>query len=198
METKIKYLVLLFSAGIEYFALQTWFVCKDFTGIFHHSSINLALQLDDYIHAEKGTSLLLTRLFNNKVVIVFLDFFRFYLQFWDVRFGSIWFSLIGYSGILFGFYYLFSAKKKTIYHWIALGLILLLPLIEIYGEPHVSLLIKSSYLWLPFSSFSLYGIYQFLSYGNIKKRLIIVSVIIVISLFWFLFLPYDTPRYCVK
>ena len=198
MGTKIKYFLLIITAGIEYLTLQTWFVCKDFTNMFHHSSINLTLQIDDYVHAEKGTPLLLTRIFNNKPVVGFLDLSRFYLQFWDVRFGSIWFSLIGYSGLLLGFYYLFSTKKKKIYHWITLILILVLPLIEIYLEPHISIFVKSSYLWLPFILFSLYGVYQFLNHGNQKKRLLIIGIIALISIGWLAFLPYDMPRYCVK
>jgi hypothetical protein len=198
MGAKIKYFVIILVAGIEYITLRSWLVCKAFTDVFHHSSVDLKLQLLDYVHTEKGTSLLLTRLFNNKFDIGFFDYVRFYLQFWDIRFGSIWFSLIGYVGILFGFYYLFSEKKKTLYHWIALVIILILPLIEIIIEPHVSILIKSSYLWLPFILFSLYGSYQFLSHGNLKKRLIIICAIVLLSILWLAFLPNDMPRYCVK
>lgn len=198
MGNKIKYFALLLASAIEYLTLHSWFVCKNFSDIFHHTSINLTLQLTDYIHEEKGTTIIVTRLFNNKYVEGTLDFLRFYIQFWDVRFGSIWFSLIGYSGIIFGFYYLFATKKKTVFHWTILLVILALPLIEIYAEPRISIVVKSIYFWLPFVIFSLYGMYQFLSHGNIKKRLIIMGIIIIVSILWLMFIPYDMPRYCIK
>src|SRR5260221_6889228 len=166
MDIKIKSFLIILAGITEYLTLQMWFACKDFTDIFHHSSINLTLQIEDLVHAEKGTSLFLTRLFTNKITDEVLDLLRFYMQFWDIRFGSIWFSLLGYLGILFGFYYIFANTKKKWYHWVMLTMLLVLPWIEIMIEPHVSILIKSIYLWFPFSLFSLYGIYQFLSHGN--------------------------------
>src|SRR5258708_16286533 len=165
MGTKIKYLFITFAGIIQFLNLQAWFVCKNFTDFFHLSSINVTMQIEDYVHSEKGTSLLLTRFFNNKIIDTVFDLLRIYLQFWDIRFGINWFSPIGYFGIVTGFYYLLSQKKKNIYHWFTLCILLLLPWIEMKIEPNVSLMIKSIYLWLPFSIFSLYGIYQFLTHG---------------------------------
>src|SRR6266480_3743665 len=116
MGIKVKYFVIIVSAVIEFLTLKAWFVCKDFTDLFHHSSVNLDLQIKDYIYTEKGTSLILTRVFNNKITIIALDVLRFYLQFWDIRFGVNWFSPIGYFGIFAAFYYILFNKKKHIYH----------------------------------------------------------------------------------
>ena len=198
MGTKIKYLIIILTAIVEYFTLRAWFVCKSFVDYFHLSSINIGLQIEGYQHAEKGTSLILTRLFNNKLTDTVLDILRVYLQFWDVRFAASWFSLIGYFGIGAGFYYILANKKKHFYHWLMLAIILLLPWIEVLKEPQLSIMIKSLYLWLPFTIFSLYGIYQFLAYGQTKKRLWIVLIILVISIWWIAFLPYTMPRYCIR
>src|SRR6185437_14492118 len=112
MENKLRNSILILTAFVEALTLWAWLACKSFTDIFHHTSINLTLQLDDYIHSDKGTSILFTRLFHNKVTQILIDYLRFYLQFWDVRFGSNWFSLIGYFGIFAGFYYILSNKKR--------------------------------------------------------------------------------------
>src|SRR5258708_1808414 len=131
MDTKIKSSLIILTGITEFLTLQMWFACQNFTGIFHHSSINLNLQIEDYVHNEKGTSLFLTRLFTNKLTDQIINLFRFYMQFWDIRFGSIWFSLLGYLGILFGFYYVLANTKKKWYHWIILVMLFLLPCMEI-------------------------------------------------------------------
>lgn len=198
MESKIKKIAIILVALAEYFTLQGWLICKNFSDIFHMSSINITLQIDDFTHAEKGSPVLLTRIFNNKLIDGFLDILRFYMQFWDVRFGSNWFSIIGYFGILSGFYYLISNKKKSIFHWFTLFLLVLMPLSEILLALHIPFVIKITYTWLPFSLFSLYGIYQFLNHGIFKKRLIIVLVFLLLSIWWLTYLPYNLPRYCVS
>src|SRR5579863_7973021 len=98
----MKKIIIIFTAVIEFATLQAWFICEKFTDIFHYSSINLAYQLDDYINPFSGFPLWFVRLFHNKFVEISINFLRFYFQFWDVRFGSIWFSLIGYFGIFVG------------------------------------------------------------------------------------------------
>jgi hypothetical protein len=199
MENKVaKSILILLSVTVELLTLRVWFVCKNFTDIFHHTSINLTLQLDGYIHADKGTPFILTRLFHNKLIQIIIDYIRFYLQFWDVRFGSNWFSLIGYFGIFAGFYYILVSKNKKIYHWGALSSILLLPFIEIIVEPQVNIVIKSIYLWVPFMLFSLYGLYQFLSHGDSKKRLSFLILLLIISLLWIIYLPPGINRYCIR
>ena len=198
METKIISLIIIVTAVVEFLTIRAWFICKSFADFFHLSSINITLQIEDYVHSEKGTSLLLTRLFSNKLIDTFLDLLRVYLQFWDVRFGASWFSPVGYFGIFSAFYYLLSQKKKRIYHWTMLIIILLLPFIEVLLEPKFSIVLKSIYLWLPFGLFSLYGIYQFLTHGDKKKKGIIFLVIILISIWWIAFLPYGMQRYCIK
>jgi hypothetical protein len=198
MGTKINYLIIAIIAIIELFTIRAWFVCKSFTDFFHLSSVSITMQIEDYEHAEKGTPLFLTRLFSNKLTDSVLDVLRIYLQFWDIRFAASWFSLVGYFGIGAGLYYILINKKKRFYHWIMLAVIFLLPCIEVFKEPHLSVMLKSIYLWLPFAIFSLYGIYQFLIHGKIKTRLWILFTIIIISIWWIYFLPYTMPRYCVN
>lgn len=197
MESKIKIFIITVSAIIESFTLKSWLVCKDFSDIFHFSSSHIALQLEDYVHTEKGTPLFLTRVFNNKLVDTIIYLARLYLQFWDVRFGSNWFSFIGYFSIIMGVYYIIANKKKKLIHWVMLAVIIVLPWIEIIADPAVSLILKTVYFWIPFILFSFYGLYQFLSHGIFKRRLIIVCVLLIISLWWLAFLNTDMQRYCV-
>jgi len=197
MGTKITYLFIVIAAIIEFLTVKAWFLCKSFADFFHLSSINIPLQIEYYADLDKGTSLFLTRFFTNKLINTLFDLLRIYLQFWDIRFGASWFSLTGYFGIFAGFFYIFSNKKKRWYHWTMLIVILLLPLIEILKEPHISIFLKSSYLWLPFSLFSFYGIFQFLKHGKWKKRLITIIILLLISIWWIVFLPFTIPRYCV-
>lgn len=198
MENKLKYIAITATAILEFLTVKTWYACSAFTGIFHYSASNFQYQLEDYIYSEKGTPLLLTRLFNNKITDGFLDFLRYYLQFWDIRFGTFWFSLIGYFGILAGFYYFISLKRKKYYHWLFLLLLFILPWTEILHPLHISIAVKSIYLWLPYILFSLFGIYQFLTHGKLKKRLIILVIIFGISIWWLIFLPYGMSPYCAK
>jgi hypothetical protein len=198
MERKLKIIAMILTGAIESVTLNSWLLCKNFTDIFHHSSINLNLQIEDYVHAEKGTSLVMTRVFNNKIIDSLINLLRFYFQFWDIRFGSNWFSIVGYFGIFAGFYYITVNNKKKFIHWTLLILIILLPWIEILIEPHVSLIVKSLYLWVPFILFSMYGIYQFLNHGKIKTRVVILLLLILFSLWWLAYLQYDIPRYCVR
>lgn len=197
MGNKLTYIILVATAVIEFLTVKAWYVCTSFTGIFHYSASNLQLQLEDYIYTEKGTPLVLTRLFNNKITDNFLALLRYYLQFWDIRFGTFWFSLIGYFGIFAGFYYFISLKKKKYYHWLFLIILFILPWLELYSF-HLSIAIKSIYLWLPYVLFSIFGIYQFLTHGKFKKRIIIIVLLALLSIWWLIFLPYGMSAYCSK
>jgi hypothetical protein len=198
MANKIRSLLIIVSGITEIITLHAWLVCKSFTGVFHHSSGDVNLQIQDYLGSERNTPLFVARLFHNKMLENIFDFFNFYLHFWDIRFGGNWFSLIGYFGICAGFYYFLSNKKKNVLHWLSIIVLLLLPLIEIFIEPHVSILIKSIYLWLPFTIFSLYGIYQFLQYGSFKKRISILIILIATSILFFISLNTSISPYCIR
>jgi len=192
----MKKIILVITAIIELLTLKAWFVCESFTDIFHYSSINLTYQLEIYINPFKGTPIWFIRLFHNKFIQIPINFLRFYLQFWDVRFGSIWFSLIGYFGILAGVYYIVSNKKKTVYHWLVLIILMILPCFEIILAPQIAIPFKSLYLWFPFILFSLYGIYQFLTHGKGKKRLMVIFLLLLLSLLSIFFISSEFSRYC--
>lgn len=193
----MKKILLIITALTEVATLQAWFVCQRFTDIFHFGSIDVAYQLSTYINSFKGMPFWVIRLFHNKLIQDPLNFLRFYFQFWDIRFGSNWFSFVGYFGILAGIYYIISTKKKTLYHWLTLFVLAVIPCFEILFAPRFSLEVKSIYLWLPFICVSLYGIYQFINKGNQKKRSIILIILILLSIIWIAFLPYDISRYCI-
>lgn len=194
----MKVLIIVLSAVIESITLRVWFMCLRFTDIFHYAALNIPYQIDTSINAFQGMPMKAVRLFHNKGIQIPIDVIRLYLQFWDVRFGANWFSVIGYFGIFAGFYYFISNKKKKIYHWIVVALLLILPCIEIFFDPSLSLFVKSIYLWLPFILFSFYGIYQFLNHGDSKKRFIFIMILLAVSVLWLLLLFYNITPYCVK
>ena len=57
MGTKINYFIIIVVAVIEFLTVKAWFICKSFTDLFHLSSINITLQIEDYVHSEKGKNL---------------------------------------------------------------------------------------------------------------------------------------------
>lgn len=193
----MKRFILIITALVEILTLQAWFVCQSFTDIFHFRSIDVVYQLSTYINSFKGFPFWFVRLFHNKLIQDPLNFLRFYLQFWDIRFGINWFSFVGYFGIFAAIYYIVSNKKKNIYHWISLLMIAIIPCFEVIFAPQINLQVKSIYLWLPFISFSLYGIYEYMNHGNQKKRIIIIILLLLISLVWLSFLPNNISRYCI-
>lgn len=189
-------IILILLSIIELITWRTWFVCQRFNDIFHYSAINISYQVDTSTNAFEGMPTQLVRLFHNKLIQISIDSLRLYFQFWDVRFESNWLSIIGYFSIFAGFYYIISNKKKKIYHWLALTLLAVLPCIEIFINPPISLFLKSIYLWLPFCLFSLYGIYQFVTHGNRKKRVILVFILLILSIWWLWILPHTIVNYC--
>lgn len=194
----MKSLLIIISAIVEFVTLQVWFVCIRFTNIFHYSALNIPYQIDSSLNSYHGMPMKVARLFHNKLIQIPIDILRLYLQFWDIRFGTNWFSLVGYFGIFSGLYYFITNKKKKGYHWVAIIILAILPCIEIFITINASLVIKSLYLWLPYCIFSLYGIYQFITHGNLKKRMIIVGVLLVLSIWWILIMPRTILNYCVS
>jgi hypothetical protein len=194
----MKKIIIIIIACIDLITLNAWFVCQRFTDIFSYSSLNISYQIDTYINSFDGMPRWYAHLLHNKVIQVPIDFIRLYFQFWDIRFGTNWFSIIGYFGILVGFYYFVINKKKKLYHWIILFVLLLLPVVEILFSPPISFQLKGIYLWIPFILFSFYGIYQFLSQGDLKKRYIFILILIALSIWWFLLLPHNIAPYCIR
>lgn len=192
----MKKLLLIIPFFVELITLKMWFTCLHFLDFMHYSSLNIVYQIDTYINAYSGMPRWFARLFHNKPIQVPIDVLRIYLQFWDIRFGSDWFSLIGYFGIFSGFYYIAANKNKKIQYWFIILLLLLLPFIEIFLNPRVSIYIKSIYLWLPYTLFSLYGIYQYIIHGNRKRRIIIIILLLLFSIWLLFLLPHTITNYC--
>lgn len=191
-----KVLVIVVFA-IEFISLQQWFLCKRFKDFIHFSSINLNLYLDDLIHNDIGVPLSVIRIFHNKAVVVITLLFKNYLQFWDIRFAVNLFSLVGYFGIILGFWYIFNEDKRKWYIYIVLFILFFLPLIEVLFEPNFYFPLKVILIALPYQVFSLFGAWQFLRKDSTLRAFILIFLII-ISMWWYFVLQNDVFNYCVK
>lgn len=193
----IKKLSLLLILAVELITLRYWFLCQQFKSFIHLSSQNVGLRVDELIHNDGNTPLLLVRLLHNKIIVFILDIFRIYLQFWDIRFATNLFSIVGYFGIFCGFYYLILSKIKNSYKIILSLFLLLLPFVEIVFEPNLNFILKLFLLVLPYWLFSLFGIYQFCINGNRPQRVLIIGFLISLSLWWTVLLSHEIGNYCV-
>lgn len=176
----IKKLLILIAVGIEINSLRLFLSCRDFSGQFHFSALDMRLKLEEAIHNDVGYSTNLARAFHNKAAFTANQVLVNYLHFWDIRFGAIYFSLVGYFGIFSGFWYL--AKRKGKFSRILLILLLILPFIEVFrliSEFQIRFLLLS----IPYLLLSVYGLWQFIR-TNKKKGLITIVILVVLS-FWY-------------
>ncbi len=185
--------------AVELLFMRQWFLCKRFKDYIHFLSTNQSLYLEDLTHGNKGESIILIRLFHNKIIVFITIFSKYYLRFWDERFALNLFSIVGYFGIILGIYYLINRNfKNKKYLWIAFIFLLILPLFEIIFEPVINFTYKIIFLTLPFQAFSLFGIWQFLKEDKNNLRLIIIFCLIFVSMWWISVLQPDAYNYCVK
>ena len=195
MKNKIISLTVLI---IELSTARFWLGCRDFRSLVYLSSVNTKLQLEEYIHNDTGVSFFLVRLFHNKLIGLCVNILDRYLKFWDIRFTSNTFSFIGVFGFIFFVWYLVTSKLKLIYKIIILVIIFLWPLLLIFFEIHTEFLYKFLLFIFPYYIFSTIGIWQFLERKRGWKRLIIITVLCIVSLWWFIILPKEVAYFCIK
>jgi hypothetical protein len=177
-------------------AANAWRACTQLYGHFYTNTAEFALHLQDVIYNDSNQSILLVRVFHNKIVEGVIDIFRRYIELIDIRFFISFLSFIGFIGILFAIWYIFTLSKKKL---IALFLfIMFLPLGEILLHPNLEIRIKFFYLVFPFMLFSLYGHYQYLGRNMNKWTILFYICLIVISLGFLSFFPDEFYNYCVK
>jgi hypothetical protein len=190
----IKKTSLLFILVIEIWVAKFWLICSSFVDFFHFSSIDMHLKLDDLINNDKGFSTLSVRFFHNKIAFFVQEVFSSYLRFWDIRFGVVFFSIVGYFGILCGFWYLI--KSRTRYRWLIVAIFLLLPFLEIFRlipSFQISFIILAG----SYDVLSLYGILGFVrSYKRLG--LLLIAILMLISIWYIHALPLEMFLNCLK
>jgi hypothetical protein len=191
MITKFFIIGILF---FEIFLISLWLPCQRIFEKLYFSSFDVLLKLDESIHNDIGYNTFLARFFHNKIIVSSTEIVNKYMLFWDIRSGLLLFSIIGYFGILYGFWTLLTKEKKTIKLWLAICILLLLPLIEIFNLP-IPRVIRFVITTGPLYLFSLYGLWQF-SIRYKKHGFIILILLAVISIWYFLVMQHDITTYC--
>lgn len=176
----INRLLILAVFILESITYVFWLGCQKITDKFHFSSLDAQLKLDEVIRNDVGYSTQVARFFHNKVNVYGSELFNKYIQFWDIRFMSLFVSIIGCFGIAYGFWHLLTKKNKTYKTWLVLGFLLLIPFIEViqFGLPYS---VRISIILFSFALFSLFGIWQFLKRYK-KVGLLIVVILLAISI----------------
>ncbi|HUQ85030.1 MAG TPA: hypothetical protein VM077_01790 [Candidatus Limnocylindrales bacterium] len=171
----IKKILLTIFILYELNTFRMWNACRDFSDKFHFSYPQMGLRLEDAVHNDIGFSPELVRLFHNKPVFFVNSIFSNYFHFWDIRFGVMFFSIVGYFGIFCGFWYLVRSKFK--YKLMMLALLLMLPLVEIFGGS-ISYDARLILISFPYLVFSIYGIWGFMRDKKGKGVLIVLGFLI--------------------
>jgi hypothetical protein len=177
---------------IEIASGSLWIRCQKLADRFYASNLDSQLKLDELVRNDVGYATYTARFFHNKMLVFGSELINKYLQFWDIRFNVLFFSIIGYFGIFYGFWQLLRKEKKTYKTWILILLLLVLPFIEI---EHVSIPYweRISIVLFPYYFFSLFGIWQFIKQHK-KIGVVTVTILIFISIWYMLVFQKDIFR----
>lgn len=190
-------LVVLVGWGVEIFAFQRWFACWLFKENFYFTPSNLTTQIINATNADKGMPLFVIRALHNKVLGLGWGLSQSLLQYWDIRFLEEFIGIIGAIGVGFGIWYFFTKRRKNYFLWIVFLLGMILPIIEMFFQPHIQ------YAWVLyifgfiFQALSLYGLWNFLKKGTIWRYLFIIFLI-VMSVLMLLLFPLAYQNFCIK
>jgi hypothetical protein len=161
-----------------------WLSCQKLADRFYFSPFDSQLKTGELVHNDAGYSTHIVRFFHNKLSVYGSELFDRYLQFWDIRFGAYFFTIVGYFGILYGFWYLIRKDHKSYKTWTIIIVLLLLPFIEIL-HVNIPFIARLLILLVPYYIFSLFGIWQFLKKHK-KYGVLIISILILLSA-WYIF-----------
>ena len=186
---KIEKLLITITVLLQLYILQLWLVCQRFADGFHFSAFDTKLIIEQGIHNDGGTTTHIARFFHNKLDISLTEIIGKYLQFWDFRFLILFISLIGIFGLFSGLWYLVQSKKKRSRIWIIITVLTILPLIEVF-KISMPFWLRLFILYLPYVSFSLYGLWQFMQHHTYWGK-VIVLILLVISIWYILIFQND-------
>lgn len=173
---KLKKLLIILIAIFYVLIIYTQVNCNKLCETLHFTVLDSNLKLIEGINNDVGYNTYAARFFHNKAQVYVTEFFNKYLHFWDIQFGILFFSLIGYFGILYGFWYI-AVKKKNYERLFYFSLILLVPLLEIFQVPGSSN-IRYILIFVSVGGFSLYGIWQLLSHHKRFGFPIIITLLL--------------------
>lgn len=194
MKAKILTLIV---AGIELLTIKLWLICTDFRSMMDMSSVNIKLQLEDYIHNDTGSSMLLIRFFHNKLTGLVVNMLDKYLKYWDIRFISNIFSLVGVFGMVAGIWYLLHANIAKKYKIFFFCILIVWPIPYVLHGISLTFTYKIFIFYFPYFILSLFGIWSYLRSNN-RYAYIVVILLSFISVWWFLLLPREISYFCTQ
>jgi hypothetical protein len=189
MKNKLLLAVILL---IQLNSLKLWFYCRDLADTFHFSTLDMQLKLQEAISNDVGFEPLIVRIFHNKVIVSINEIFKQYIHFFDIRFGAMFFSLVGYFGIVLGFYYLIKVKMR--YRRLVLAFFLLLPFLEVFRLIS-NFQIRFIVLVVPYVFLSVFGLSSFLV-ANKKGGAKALVMLIIVSIWYQFILQSDISINC--
>lgn len=194
---KILYLSLLFSFLIEIITVCYWLAhCKYFHSNLHIDFSALWLQLSAEISQDKDVPYVLTRLFHNKFIDLFLVILKLYFRFWDLVLNQGLFSFVGTFGILGAGWYFLHNKVKRFWQWSLILAICLVPFVEIFFSSRIPFVIRICLYFVIFVPISLIGVKKFLLSWN--KAAYVLIFLFILSIWWMLSGSFDFATYCIQ
>lgn len=189
-----KILILFALIILQLYSLFTFISNCNRNGNFYFSKPVLSLHLDELIHNDIDTPLLVVRFFHNKISLFFLQAFSNYIHFFDPLYLIRIVTLIGLAGILYYYWILSFRKKEHRFLW-PLGIfILIVPLVEVFFSNNISPLAKILLLILPIQLVSLIGYFFLL---RLQKTMLLSLLLLILSLFFIVQLQLY-PGFCLS
>jgi len=192
---KLKYLILIVLVILFGYLLRSVLVCTNYNGNFHYSSVVDSFHLKQLIANEGSTSIILVRIFHNKLTVFLFDIFGRFIQFFDIFYLIKILGLAGLFGLLYFYFLLFSRKIKNKLINVFGVVIPLFPVLEIFQVTGRSFLLKLIILILPYQIASFIGVLSFLK-QNKKLFIVFYFVLLILSVGWIIVFKNDALSFC--
>lgn len=180
---------------IEFFAINSWFVCTKFADFFHFSLFDLILRLEEGMHNDSGVPLYIVRIFHNKAVGTFVDVYKHFLYYWDILFLANFISIIGVIGLFFAVWYVFQKNSQKRYIVPIFLFLITIQFVEIFLKPNINFTLKIFCFFIPLVILSLFGWSEYMQRNN-KTSIWIVLILGLVSLWWLVTFNQAMSTYC--
>ena len=192
---KLKYLIPIILVILFGYLLRGVLVCTNYNGNFHYSSVVDSFHLKQLIANEGSPSIILVRIFHNKLTVFLFDIFGRFIQFFDISYLIKILTLAGLFGLLNFYYLLLSQKIKNKFIDFFGVLILMFPLLEIFQITKQNFPLKMILLIIPYQIASFIGTLFFIK-RNKKLSYLIYFILLILSVGWIFVFKNDALSFC--
>lgn len=193
----MRKVLIIVALVIELFSITRWQGCWLFKDIFYFTLPTLSARVIDAINLNRGMPFLLTHIMHNKILYFFWGSLQILLQYFDARFLREFIGIIGFFGVVFAIWYLFTSLRKNFYLWGLFLFCLIISFIEMIFQPNIIYIWKLLIFGSAFQLFSLIGLWQFLKHKN-KKRYFFIALLLIISILTLILFPLSYQAFCLK